>query len=420
MSAPHAELKKILALKDDEKARTSLFEFFKHWEATDQLEKEVELIEKRSEGRWLVAAQPQWIERACSGEDEPRMRLAWAVIFVTPYSYKIRGKKLDDQHIVNLCASSHLGNIWKFSTLVSTSFGPKAFTALSEAPTLRLRDLSLPHCKPGKSGLTALGKGSSTTSLEKLSVADSKADGKSVEALLKGGALSSLRELVLYRNPIGTQGVKAIAQAPSLNKLEKLDLSDCQLDDDAMTALCQASALASMGDLTLSNNPQITAGVLARLASAPFLPTLRHLRLSRLQADGALLRALAAAGPIRLETLELGPAPLNAEDLEPLLGGAFPALTSLSISGCSIGEDGAIRLASSSMLTRLKTLDVSDCSLGDKGILALASAPSLASLESLLASGNGCSLKSWYRLRDAPSLRGSVKQSIDEFSPYHS
>jgi Leucine Rich repeat len=414
MTTAKDEIEKILASSDDDgQVASALFRFSERWGDSDSLEEELALIERRF-SRPVLAAANRWIERAFVGEPEPRLRLCSRFIVTGPYAYKIRGAKLGDEHIENLCRADHLGGVRYFATTVSHKFGPRSFAAFANGKTLcNLRELDLSHSKPGKSGMAALGSGPSLSKLETLRVFDAAIDGKQLEAFCKGSALSSLTDLVLSRNSLGAHGASALA-ASSLESLTRLDLHQCALDLASVRALAGSQALARLKTLKLDNNASLVGDVCDALSRATFASSLEALDLSYTELTASGLATLLQSAP---SLRELHVRSTGIATVEPLLAPRATPLTKLWLDDCPIDAAQLEALIASPAFKFVTELGVAGTRIGDKGLAALARAD-LSSLTALNASGSNMSRAAWQSLVDNTSLSDPLRATLATMTQY--
>jgi uncharacterized protein (TIGR02996 family) len=181
--------------------------------------------------------------------------------------------------------------------------------------------------------------------------------------------------------------------------LRRLDLSGNRLTAHRLTPLTTSPLLAEVEELDLSHNNLGPEGVTA-LAGAR-LPRLRALRLLRVRARDAGVRALVASGlmgelrSLHLEGNLLSPAAAGA-----LVGAAAAEnLRVLDLTDNPLGDDGAAALAGSPHLRNLILLDLAQNLIEDRGAYALAESPHLGGLVYLNLPNNVISPEAARRLR---------------------
>jgi hypothetical protein len=132
----------------------------------------------------------------------------------------------------------------------------------------------------------------------------------------------------------------------------------------------------------------------ATLASAPCLRGIRRLHIEEIDLGGEALDAITCGGPFaELEQLVLENCDWHSR-LGPKLARALaharlPRLSSLVLSGTSLGSKGVGWLGQARTLPGLRDLALSSCEVGDDGLRALLRAPLLAQLTHLHLVDNG-------------------------------
>ena len=118
------------------------------------------------------------------------------------------------------------------------------------------------------------------------------------------------------------------------------------------------------------------AGQMAALANCPSLACIRSLDLEKNHLGDFDLVVLAKSPHlVDLASLLLWNNRIGNVGLRALTTADMPALTRLDLSNNSIGDAGAIALAGSAMLGRLRILDLTGNQIGDPGGVALAQSP---------------------------------------------
>ena len=202
--------------------------------------------------------------------------------------------------------------------------------------------LALANCSPSWSRLRAL------------SVCDCHLDPESVAALLHG-QWEALDTLSLSNNDIGIQGINAlvaphptsISGHPPLPRLSHLDLSDNGLQDEELQTLFRAHHFMNkIETLKLRNASmgQLSARAVGGALAAHALSTLRSLSLAGAKLEHVVIESLFAKH-------------------------TWPALETLILTGCGLGEGGVGALTSSARrcLPRVLRLDVKDCGIANTG-----------------------------------------------------
>jgi uncharacterized protein (TIGR02996 family) len=199
-------------------------------------------------------------------------------------------------------------------------------------------------------------------------------------------ALVPVRELRL-RN--ADRRIAELAALPIFARVESLDLANNTLGaGNRITRFFGTADLPRLRTLKLRNN-RLWAEAITELSATPIAPQLARLDLSGNPFADAGAEALAAATGFRNVTvLELRNDELTFSD--------------------SIHAAGAIALAESEALTKLRRLDLGSQYVGDAGLVAVVNAPNAANLVSLDVSYNeiGTSGESGYEaVAASPWLR---------------
>lgn len=413
MSKASGEITRILQASDDSKVSGELHQWFNRWELTSDVESEIALIEARF-NKPIFAANPRWIERVFSGEDEPRMRLCNKFIVTGAYAFKVRGKKLGDEHFENMGRADHLGGVTYYASVVNASMGPRTFNAFANAKTLvNLGELDLSYSKPGKEGMAALGAASSLAKVARLALISCALKDAAVQAFCAGRSLESLTKLSLARNPISAKGAAALGASPMLARLTSLDLNDCSLDDNVLGVLARGEQLAGLQQLKIDYNNALTDKACETLATASFARSLDTLDLTQLplnaQSLGVLLRACPSITSLRAGYTGLSSvAPLVEHEA---------GFSLLSLDNCAIDADGVKALVAAPWFKKLTSLALADCPIGEAGYRTLATTD-LSSLELLSVTGRGATADAWAALVANPTLRPEVRDPLVRLSQY--
>ncbi|MBL8683984.1 MAG: hypothetical protein JNK05_32730 [Myxococcales bacterium] len=413
MSKASREIARILESSDDNKVAGELHQFFNAWELTDTVDAEIAMIEQRFP-KPIFAANNRWIDRVFSGEDEPRMRVCNKFIVTGPYAFKVRGKKLGDEHYENMCRAEHMGGVTYYASTVSATMGARTFVAFADAKTLvNLRELDLSFSKPGKKGMTALGAAKSLTKVTRLALVNCKLDDAQIAAFCAGAGLESLTSLSLARNPIGPRGAAAIASSAMMANLETLQLGSCSLTDETLAALVTGPHLSRVKHLKIDDNARLTTSACASLAQACFAKSLETLDLSQVRIDEPSLAALLRACP-SLTGLRIGYSGLAS--VAPLVAHE-PGFTMLSLDNCPIGLEGLRAILAAPWFSKLESLLLGDTVIGPEGYLALAAAD-LSSMETLSVTTQGATPETWAAFLANPTLRESIREPFSRLSQY--
>jgi hemoglobin-like flavoprotein/Ran GTPase-activating protein (RanGAP) involved in mRNA processing and transport len=300
----------------------------------------------------LRVAPVAWWEAEVSGHAQPLWSLARAL--------DLSGRDLDDADIGGMAASGALASVTRLN-LSHNQITAAGARRLAESPGVRgLAALDLSHNRLTSAGLAALSASSSLSRLTELNVTDNGIGVEGAEALAR--ASWRLTRLDLGFNDIGATGAALLAASPILRHVEVLGLAGNALGSDGAGAIAMSREMTSLSSLDLSGNA-IGASGAAALALSPALAGLRHLGLGR--------NRLGPAGMELLSSIRL------------------PALEILDVAANELGAHGAMLLAASPTVRRVKSLDVSDNELGDAGLAALLGAPALGGLRELSVARNG-------------------------------
>jgi uncharacterized protein (TIGR02996 family) len=183
-------------------------------------------------------------------------------------------------------------------------------------------------------------------------------------------AQTRLRDFELSHLRYGADEIATLVALPQFRDLERLALGYRSgfahplvppLGAAAVRAITAAPSWRTLRLFADEMGTGFTAPELEELSAAPPAPHLRALLLGSGTLGGAVA-ALAAS---------------------PLLG----SVTTLSLRGTPLGDEGALLLAKAAHLTRLVHLNVAGCNIGPKGIKAIAEAPFAANLVRLEIGG---------------------------------
>jgi uncharacterized protein (TIGR02996 family) len=204
-----------------------------------------------------------------------------------------------------------------------------------------------------------------------------------------------LRQLDLSRGTWGARALAALFRGPTWLALRDLAVGD--EDSNAETARTLTQSQLALEDLTFCGDyfGDLSEGACA-LAGAPWLTSLRHLRLFNVSLEAVGAQALAASrGLSNLESLDLGWGSYTLNRVGP--EGAAALAGSASLGGSlrrlvldhnDIGDAGLATLSRSRSLARLELLSVKANGIGADGLRALAAGEGLPSLTRLELSFN--------------------------------
>ena len=132
-----------------------------------------------------------------------------------------------------------------------------------------------------------------------------------------------------------------------------------------------------------------SAGLWGQLAGCAHLARLRCLDLESNGLSDDDVQALCASPHLaELHTLQLWCNRIGDAGLRGLIAAPLPKLTRLDLSGNQISDAGALALADSTFLTRLRLLDLASNQINDAGALALIGSPHVAARAHLELSKN--------------------------------
>jgi uncharacterized protein (TIGR02996 family) len=151
---------------------------------------------------------------------------------------------------------------------------------------------------------------------------------------------------------------------PALPDLNRLNLARNQLEAVELESVLSNLTAPRLRSLILADNQLDRRGA-ARLVQFPLVRTITHLDLTGNRLEGEGVARIVEDAPTSAGMLEL------------------------RLANNLVHVDGAIALASSPYLRKLRGLDLSLNSLGDTGVTVLAAAANLQGLETLDVSGSG-------------------------------
>jgi uncharacterized protein (TIGR02996 family) len=255
--------------------------------------------------------------------------------------------------------------------------------------------------------------------LERLEIANVEARRSEV---LSSPHLAGLSELTL--DTIGADGAAILAASPHLARLKALRLTFGNIGPEGGSSLAGSPHLANLIELRLGCSLIRDEGVMA-LASSPHLTRLTILDLSNNNISAAGARALAEsanfAGLTELNLLCLNRAVWRLDDGSRLGDAGAVVLANsphlrrlkvLNLRGQEIGPAGARALAASPNLAGLRALDLQENNLGPEGARALADSPRLAGLVSLELNSNGVGDDGALALAASPHLAGLTRLTL--------
>ena len=183
-------------------------------------------------------------------------------------------------------------------------------------------------------------------------------------------------------------GGMEVAEFGDWESLTEWALPRCGLDELSLGILAGDSRFASLRSLDLRRNT-LGGQATRHLAGSRHLSGLRSLDLQDTwQTSGGLRALLGSEHLTELRHLGLGcvltGTQMNASECASAIGALeLPGLTSLDLSGQTLGEIGARALADRECLTGLRVLRLRNCRIKDGGMNALLRSPYLQGLEFL-------------------------------------
>jgi len=279
-------------------------------------------------------------------------------------------------------------------------------------PIVRAVDLS--RCRLGDDGLQRLLASGALGAVTHLNLSDNGLTGLSAAALAGCADLGAVRHLDLSHNRLETRGAVTLSRPRSFDRLEHLDLTDNVLGPDAVAAILSGPMQSTLVELALAHNPIGAGGVRALTAAAPPALATLDLRRCKLGAAGLAALGLETGRLDKLLRLRLGETEVHDGDLDPLanlsdrlahldltsmplspttlrglfVGRSWRSLRTLGLSGCRLDDTALRTLAASASMPGLCELDLSHNELAAEGLAALARAPWSATLEALDLSSN--------------------------------
>jgi Ran GTPase-activating protein (RanGAP) involved in mRNA processing and transport len=271
---------------------------------------------------------------------------------------------------------------------------PSAMRVVAESASLKaVRELRVENERVGDV-LVAVVAACTPGRLRRLELVDVGLTDDGAEALARLPQLAGVAHLDLRANQLGPNGIAAICRSPYLTGVTKLAIGGRSynpyyddkhvqgIGDDGLAAIVAARAFADLRELEVANASVSPAGV-AVLAGSPLASRLRRLDLSTndLGFDGAV--ALAVTPWPVLRDLRLRRCALDDAAIEPLAQADFRDMRDLDLSYNSVGQPGAVSLATSARLETLWRLNLHDNFIGDTGLIALARSRALTRLVEL-------------------------------------
>jgi len=204
--------------------------------------------------------------------------------------------------------------------------------------------------------------------------------------------LSRFRTLRLGLD-LGDHGADIIAHSPLLMGVRELDLGNNALSPIGIETLAESSYLTELTTLGLADNRLGLWNLTGSFFHLNHFPNLGVLDLSRneIGVEGVLALARSPA-VLGLRTLMLSGNPLGSNGAWPLttttLLSEHGVLSDLDLTGCELGDAGAVDMAWAQWGGRLQSLNLAYNDIRMEGAKALAESPFLTSLKELNLVGN--------------------------------
>ncbi|HEY1064587.1 MAG TPA: TIGR02996 domain-containing protein [Pirellulales bacterium] len=363
------------------------------------------------DAEWTLLAEhgPEWASRLTSagfGDREPGS-----------LKYRFRRGLLEHVEVRGDAAAGRLAELFAAAPSLTSlavraepalSGDPKSIVAelIKEPRAARLTALAVGGLKPPS--LRELLESRLAQNLRSLDLSHGDLGGPGLQLLAHAEGLRKLERLVLddvARNtPLVRPAVAALGDSEVLRNLRSLTISQNFLSDDTAVLLLRSRLTQRLEELNLAAN-EISDVVLASASLRASVPELRSLNLSaryrtgltaaeRLTAEGVHDALRWAPG---LERLDLSGHRFEWAGAVVLAEEAPESLRELNLNGCEIGDRGAIALAESPRLARLRRLDLAEQmnfgrmqlhdSITQAGAEAIAASESLAGLRELNLQG---------------------------------
>jgi hypothetical protein len=304
----------------------------------------------------------------------------------SPYITRLRRLELREceitaRRLAILCASDRMAAL-EHLDLSSNNIGPAGALALANSPHLSgLKTLRLDGPGAGEQ-IAALWEGPGLRALETLELYRVSMSARCASRIARAAWPPALSALALGYLTLTGPAARALASAPGLAVLRALQLVDCTIRDPA--ALASSPHLSALRRVE-SWGSALGDAACAALVGGPSAATLESLDL--IESGAGDLTMWALAGCARLEQLRCDEGAISAASASALA--RLPAsLRVLSLRQNPIGAAGAAALASAPR-PALRTLDLAGCEIGDAGLVALAEGANLEGLERLWLEGNG-------------------------------
>ena len=253
---------------------------------------------------------------------------------------------------LNGLASLELAVLQQSAEGLAPLFDSPRFASLRRLSFARLDDQD-GSCELGDEAAQRLAGAAHLAGLERLTLPFASVGADGLLALV-GGGLPGLRALTLTECPVGAEGAERLAREPKLARLRELDLSLCELG----------------------------AGLAALLAS-PHLSDLEALAVGWPGERDVPELCVPETWPAGLRELDLSGWRVTPDDVDRLGRAHLPALRSLRLSSCRLGDDALAALAAAPLLTGVERLDLTQNAFGDAGLAALFASPRLGALREL-------------------------------------
>jgi uncharacterized protein (TIGR02996 family) len=301
-----------------------------------------------------------------------------------------------------------------------------AFRVLVTSPHLaNLKALRVPFNSLGNSGVHALCRSGSVTSLEVLDLSerasygrygeDPIVDAEGMEVLAAWRGLVSVRSLTLSGSNVDRRGLRALVRSAHVIYLKELSLRANGLRGVAIQELTEAQPALQLDVLDLGGNLLRDLGC-TYLASADCLRELKVLVIDQCEMTTSAARRLVKAPFLHsLRRLNVNDNSLRAEGLYTLLEKRPHELHTLHVANNDLGDDGISDLASSPASDTLLALDLAQNEVDDDGVHALIQSKHLKTLLVLQLNDNPISNAAIVDLEESPlGKRLAVLRTEDE------
>jgi Ran GTPase-activating protein (RanGAP) involved in mRNA processing and transport len=277
--------------------------------------------------------------------------------------------------------------------------------------THQIRALSLPRCSEPDESAASLAAASRFRNLEELDLANADISAAGLQEHFSSTTWNELRRLELSGNAIGDEGVRWVAAADT-PKLGDLLLVGCEISSGGMAHFDVNARLGAIRHLDLSDN-EIDAQAARHLADSPCFAQCEQLAINSnpLTDEGAA--ALAASSMMRgLRSLSVVGTNMSSTGVATLAHSAR-RLAAFNVSGNRLGPAGGAELAAGDQNPAMDSLGIGYCDLGNEGISALVASARFPNLMSLEIPGNTITAAGLSSLANSAVAESLFRLSID-------